>query len=792
MRAVIMAGGEGTRLRPLTCNLPKPMVPIVNRPMMEHILNLLKRHGFTRIASTLWYLPDHVTGYFQDGAPFGVSMEYYIERQPLGTAGSVKNAGQSLTGTFVVMSGDALTDIDLSAAIAFHKKKGSLATLILTRATNPLNYGVVLTAKDGRITQFLEKPTWSQVFSDTVNTGIYVLEPEVLDLVPPRQKVDFSQDVFPELLRRGAPLYGYVAAGYWSDVGNLEVYRQAQKDCLDKKVTLTLSIPQPGDIYLEEGVYLDPRARIEGPVYIGKGSRIGADAYVGPYSVLGPYSQVGTGASLKHSVLWSGVKLGSNTQLRGCICANNVLIERESEVYESAVLGGKVRVGALSIISPNTKVWPEKIIPSGTKLRGSLVWGSQESEPIFTKEGMAGDLRGNLTPEILTQLGLSYASFLGQGKRVLVTGDFTPIAGLAKQALIVGLRSGGLDTHDGGQVVGRLSRFAVQYLALDGALHAGSKPADPNGVVIECWNARGRLLSKGDQRKIEGIFAREDYQRLGAEDLGDFTQVAGLKKRYLQSLATYYPSGSPDFKVGLSISEEHDPLGKMIRDFLKLSGYAVETENVAGLPTVVVQGPKWFFQDEEGYPLSEHNWWQGFIHALKERQKTDVAVPVHVSQTVAKTAQEQGLTVRWTKMESLFWMEMAAELGNNLVDNDIEFFPNIEPLASIGELMSFISGKNVPLSSLRQGGTYLKTTDVHCPWNEKGRVMRELIENSDPERTLYLDGIKEYTGSGWTLAVPDGDDPLFRLYSEAETEQEAAELIDAYVDLIQSHESKER
>ena len=233
MKAVIMAGGEGTRLRPLTCTLPKPMVPILNRPMMEHILNLLKRHGFRNVASTLWYLND-VTAYFQDGPEFGVRMEYYIEREPLGTAGSVKNASAFLTDTFVVVSGDALTDIDLTKAVSYHKEKGSVATLVLTSVANPLSYGVVLTDGDGKIAQFLEKPTWSQVFSDTVNTGIYILEPEVLDLVRPGQKVDFSQ-MCSGTLERGAPMYGYVATGYWSDVGNLEVYRQAHRDCLDGK-----------------------------------------------------------------------------------------------------------------------------------------------------------------------------------------------------------------------------------------------------------------------------------------------------------------------------------------------------------------------------------------------------------------------------------------------------------------------------------------------------------------------------------------------------------------------------
>lgn len=786
MKAIIMAGGEGTRLRPLTCTLPKPMVPILNRPMMEHILNLLKRHGFKDVASTLWYLPDDVTSHFHDGADFGVSMAYFIEREPLGTAGSVKNASTFLDDTFVVVSGDALTDINLTEAIDFHKAKGSMATLVLTSVANPLSYGVVLTAEDGRIKQFLEKPTWSQVFSDTVNTGIYILEPEVLELVSPGKKVDFSQDVFPELLRRKAPLYGYVASGYWSDVGNLEVYRQAQKDCLDGRVQIELPTPQGNNVFIEDDVKIHESAKIEGPVYIGKGARIGAFAYVGPYTVIGQYSQVDAHANLKQTSLWSGVKLGSRSQLRGCVLAKDVLVEKESEIYEGAVLGPKVRVGAMSTISPNVKVWPEKIILSGTRLRHSLVWGSQEQRPIFSKHGIAGDIRGNLSPETLVQLGLSYAAFLGRQRRVLITSDYSKVAELAKRALIVGLRGGGLDTRDGGEVAGRITRFAVQEMGLDGALHVGVSESDPNFVFMECWDERGRLLSKGEQRKLEGIFVREDYPRFGAEDLGDFIQVAGLKKRYLQRLARYYPSGSPQFPVGLLVEPPTDPFGEMVRDFLIKSGYRVMLDRVEGVPTIVVKNQSWFFQDEKGLRLSTQDWWKGFVHALKRREKTAIAVPLHLSEAVAETAREQGLDVCWTKMEAPFWMEVANELGNSFVEDNLEIFPHIEPLASIGELLSFVSATQTPLSSW-QGTSSIAQTEVHCPWDDKGRVMRKLIENSDPERTLYLEGVKERRDDGWVLAVPDGDEPIFRLYGEAGSGS-AASLIEHYVDMIKRHQ----
>ncbi|TMC60775.1 MAG: nucleotidyltransferase family protein, partial [Chloroflexi bacterium] len=218
MKAVVMAGGSGSRLRPLTVARPKPMVPIVNKPVMEHILTLLKRHGIDDVIVTLQFMAPAIQNYFGEGEAFGVKIRYSIEETPLGTAGSVKLAQEFLDEPFLVISGDAVTDINLTDLIAFHQSKQALATLTLYRVPNPLEYGAVVTDADGRATEFVEKPSWGEVNSDTVNTGIYVLDPAVLERFNPEQVFDFSQDLFPLLLKQGAPLYGYVASGYWCDV----------------------------------------------------------------------------------------------------------------------------------------------------------------------------------------------------------------------------------------------------------------------------------------------------------------------------------------------------------------------------------------------------------------------------------------------------------------------------------------------------------------------------------------------------------------------------------------------
>ena len=284
MKAVIMAGGEGTRLRPLTSNQPKPMMPLVNRPMLEHIVALLAKHGFDDIVVTVAYLGNHIRDYFGDGSDFGVRMRYATEEQPLGTAGSVRNAADELDETFLVISGDVLTDIDLGAFVQAHRDHKAEVSIALKRVENPLEFGIVITRPDGSIERFLEKPTWGEVFSDTINTGIYVLEPSIFDYIPLGEVVDFSSDVFPQVLDAGSIMHGHVADGYWEDVGTTEAYLRAHADVLDGKVAVDIAGFGLADgIWLGEGADVDPDAHLEAPLVIGPNCRIeaGAPACVG-------------------------------------------------------------------------------------------------------------------------------------------------------------------------------------------------------------------------------------------------------------------------------------------------------------------------------------------------------------------------------------------------------------------------------------------------------------------------------------------------------------------------------
>ncbi|MBU6217310.1 MAG: NDP-sugar synthase, partial [Acidobacteria bacterium] len=373
-----MAGGEGTRLRPLTSNMPKPMLPLVNRPMMEHIVDLLREHGITEIVVTLAFMPNVIRNYFGDGSEFGVQMVYATEESPLGTAGSVRNAMAELDDTFLVISGDVLTDVDLGAIVDDHRESGATATIGLVRVENPLEYGIVITGDDGGIERFLEKPTWGEVFSDTINSGIYVLEPRVFDWIPEGVPVDFSSDVFPKLLQAGHRVTGSVAEGYWEDLGTLDAYVRAHKDILDERVRVT--VPgfevSPG-VFVGEGSDISPEAQLVGPAVIGENCLVDAGVRLGEYAVLGTGVRVRTEGELERCVIHDNAYLGERVKLRGTVVGRAADLRRGARCEDGAVLGDEVFVGEDAVVSSDVKVYPFKTVEAGAVVNASLIWESR-------------------------------------------------------------------------------------------------------------------------------------------------------------------------------------------------------------------------------------------------------------------------------------------------------------------------------------------------------------------------------------------------------------------------------
>lgn len=372
MKAVLMAGGKGTRLRPITKTRPKPMVPVVNRPVMEHVIALLKSQGIREIIATLRYLPSAIQDYFGDGSRFGVDIEYSLETEPLGTAGSVKMVEKSLDDTFLVMSGDLLTDVDIRRAIQSHENGDAIVTIILTKVPNPLEYGIVDLDENRRITRFLEKPGWGEVFSHVVNAGIYVIEPEALKYVKRGIPFDFSLDLFPLLLKKKLPLYGHIASGYWTDIGNVNQYLKANHDVLSGEVAVRipeiLGRQDRGSIWIEGGFERDSDIIIMPPTFIGKNCRVSRGSQIGPFTILGNEVKLGERSHIEQSVMMDGVSIGPNSKLSGCVVGKGCGLKNGTTISEGVIIADNCVVGEKTVVEPYVKIWPEKKIAPGIML----------------------------------------------------------------------------------------------------------------------------------------------------------------------------------------------------------------------------------------------------------------------------------------------------------------------------------------------------------------------------------------------------------------------------------------
>jgi mannose-1-phosphate guanylyltransferase len=302
---MVLAAGLGTRLRPLTYEMPKPMVPVLNRPIMDHILELLKRHGFEELIANLSYLPDQLRERFGDGSAYGVSLEWSFEEELLGTAGGVRNVREFFGASpFLVMAADALTDVDLGALRAAHESNGGIATLTVKQVADTSEYGVVVTGSDGRVQGFQEKPDPTEALSNLASCMIYMLEPEIFDYFPDEPEVDFALDVFPALLENDVPFHVHETSAYWNDIGSLGEFRQGNFDALVGEVEIDHGAEPAGDGVLRApGAVLPDGAEIEAPVLIGAGAEIDADVVLEGPVVIGDGCRIGRGARLKRTVL---------------------------------------------------------------------------------------------------------------------------------------------------------------------------------------------------------------------------------------------------------------------------------------------------------------------------------------------------------------------------------------------------------------------------------------------------------------------------------------------------------
>ncbi len=807
-----MAGGEGTRLRPLTSNQPKPMIPLANRPLMEHVLTLLGRHGFREVVVTVAFTANAIRTWFGDGSELGFSITYAAEESPLGTGGSVRNARAHLDQTFLVISGDVVTDIDLSKVVEFHRARRALATIALKSMEDPLEFGIVITHQDGSIERFLEKPTWGQVFSDTINTGVYVLEPEIFDHIPEGRPVDFSSEVFPALLAEGLPLYGYVAEGYWEDVGTLEAYLRAHRDALDGRAGVEL----PGfqldhDVWLGQGVEIDPSATVEGPVVIGDNCRIGPGARVGDHTVLGSNVRVGAEAELVRSVVHDNAYLGPGVRLLGCVAGRSSDLRQGAHCSQGVVLGDDCFVGPHAVLDPGVKVYPGKTVEAGATVHSSIVWESRASRHLFGRQGVSGLANVDISPELALRLSMAYATTLPKGSSVTASRDTSRAARVLKRAMMVGLNAAGIHVDDLEATTVPVTRLQVRSSSSRGGVSVRLAQGDPQSVVIRFFDDAGIDLTEASQRKIERVLQREDFRRSLASELGGIDFPARTLEYYTDALVASVDLASIqearfklvlDYAYGTASFVMPNVLAKLEADVLALNPYgataramALDLGQHASEVGRLVQasgahlgavldpdGERLVIVDDRGRPLADQVALLALLRLVVEAHPgARVALPVVTTRAAEEICREAGATIEWTKLATPHLMEVAAS-GRVAFAASHDggfiypaFLPAYDAAATLVNLLAMLATDGRRLSEVVDScpPVHVAHRTVATPWECKGMVMRTLVEGTAPASLVLVDGVKVLEDGGWALVLPDPEEPVSHVWAEGGTDDEA-------------------
>jgi mannose-1-phosphate guanylyltransferase / phosphomannomutase len=823
MKAVIMAGGEGTRLRPLTSNQPKPMLPMANRPMMEHVVNLLRQHGMTDIVVTVAFLANAIRSYFGDGSELGVRLVYATEETPLGTAGSVLNARDELDERFLVISGDVLTDIDLSAVVDFHERKGALATLALCAVEDPLEFGIVIANEDGSVERFLEKPTWGQVFSDTINTGIYVLEPQIFDFIPPGRPVDFSGEVFPVALDQGRPVYGYVAEGYWEDVGTTEAYLRVHQDILVGKVQVDIGgFEIRPRVWVGKGSAIDPSASVEGPAVIGDNCSIGAGVVLGEYSTLGSNVRVADGAEVRRSVVHDNAYLGPGVRVAGAVIGRSCDLRQGASCEPGAVLGEGCLIGSHAQVRSGVKVYPFKTVETSAVVNSSIVWESRGARSLFGRDGVRGIANVDMSPELVVRLSMAWASTLDKGMSITASRDTSRAARVLKRAVMIGCNAVGVNVEDLEASTIPVTRHHIRTSGNQGGVTVRLVQDDPQSVVIRFFDGDGLDLDEAGQRKVERLYHREDFRRVLAGEIGDIDFPSRAVEQYTADMVAAVDLSEAraagmklvlDLSYGTASFVMPNLLSKLDADVLVVNPYAhtsgmmsvdrdVHARRVADLvrasgaqlgAVVDADCERLVVIDDEGTVLSDDQALLALLRLVVEtRPEVTVALPVSVSRAAESICAEAGVPITFTKLSSAHLMEVASSGGVGFAAGQSggylwpDFLPAFDAAATLAELVSLLSVTSQPLSKIVDGlpTVNIAHETVMTPWEQKGMLMRSLVEQLDGQDLVLVDGVKVPADDGWALVLPDPEDPLTHVWAEAPSDARARERAQQYAERL--------
>jgi mannose-1-phosphate guanylyltransferase / phosphomannomutase len=829
-----MAGGFGTRLRPLTMNIPKPMVPVMNKPMMHHIVDLLRDHGITEIVSTLYFQPEVIKDYFGDGSRFGISMRYVDAAEDYGTAGSVKNAAEFLDERFIIISGDVLTDINISEAVRYHEQKKSLATIVLTHAVNPLQFGIVITDDHGRIVRFLEKPSWGEVFSDTINTGIYIVEPEVLDMMPPREERDWSNHVFPQILREKKPLYGYIANGYWRDIGNLNEYQEAHLDALRGDVKVPY-LKSPGGVAIgNDASILTDKKNLHGSIILGDKVQIHEKGKLSNV-VIGNNCVIENGAVVTNSVLWDNAYIGANSHVSSSVIGAGTSIGEGAVIDDNVFISDNCKIGRNARLFSNIKLWPNKEVEDGASLSRSLVQEDKWLRELFADARITGISNVEMNPEFGAKLGTAYGIFIGPDRIVATSRDSDNVSRMMNRALICGLTSAGVSINDLRATPIPMVRHALGVGKEVGGFHVRKSPFDKNLTDIIFFDGDGRDLPSSKTKKIDRLFFGEDIRRPDHSRVGSINFPERVTESYQQRFQEHVDFETinqakfkivVDYSNGSSATIFPNILGRMKMQILSLNAYLdphkltrdkSEFDYAMSQITHIVTslkydagflidagGEKLFIVDEGGRAFDADRLLilVTKLFLMTHPGVSKIAVPITTPNIIFEVANEHNAEVVLTKNSHSAMMDAAC-------DPTVEFiggtkggfiFPKFlfatDAMFAVCKILEMMARAGIHLGELnaRIPQHYILKRNIKCAWESKGKVMRNLMKDSERYSRELVDGVKIRINDDPTtvLLIPDKERPLFHINIESPDKNRCQTLLQEYEEKIMAWRDNDR
>jgi len=826
MKAVVMAGGFGTRIQPLTSSMPKPMIPVMNKPMMEYIIDSLKAAGIVEIVILLYFKPEVIKNYFGDGSSKGIKIHYVLPDDDYGTAGAVKKAQKYLDEKFIIVSGDLISDFSFQEILGFHDVKESKATITLTSVPDPLQFGVVITDKESKIVRFLEKPGWGEVFSDTINTGIYVFEPEILDYIPEDSNFDFSKDLFPKLMASGIDIFGYNAKGYWRDVGNPDSYRAALLDILNKEVTLPLAGEKTEKdgavIYAGLDVKISDSARFEGLVVLGDSCTIEAGAVV-KNSVLASRCTISAKSSVENSILWNEVSIGKDCVLANTVICNDVKFGKGVKAEHGVIIAEGTEVGQHVIFEKDIMVWPEKQIEEGSIVSSNLIWGDKWKKSIFEGGKVSARTNVELSPDLAAKLGAALGSQLPAGCRVLMSRDYDKASRMLKRCFLGGLLSTGVNVTELRMTPLPVMRHKLAMFGEVAGVYFRQCQTDPTNTEILFYDEKAAPIDSGLEKNVERIFFRENFRRATHDDIGEIYDQMMVGEIYKESILknTDIPLIKArrskivvDLLNGTTDATYPELLNKIGVDAVVLNAYRDEKK----LSRTMHQIESSFKEVREivkvtesdlGFVIYPHGERLGFItntgEILREdkslmfilklidmttKSKVKVYLPAYTPSVLDGRLENVEIVrgkISGIKADFLRNFYFTGDLSRNYTFTDNGSHADAM-FASI-RILEMLSKNNSDIEDITKEipQYHFSHTVINCPLELKGFLMRMMSEEAMDKDASFLDGIKiSFKNRGWVHMVPDQYTANVHLYVEASTAQEHKSIHTEYKDKINS------